>query len=166
MDRADFYARARTDLPGPLAGLRVLEADTTWSAPMSGCLLGDLGADVVKVELPAGDVTRIAPPLLPGTELSFAKEICDAVTDVIDPSPTSPLIVNLPATVEMATPNTYADMIENNADEVIMLAVRRMLPKTRLGRKMIQKLKIYADDRHEHPFVIRELERVRAARPA
>lgn len=74
MDRADFFARARTDLTGPLAGLRVLEADTTWSAPMAGCLLGDLGAEVVKVELPSGDVTRIAPPLLPGTELSFAHQ--------------------------------------------------------------------------------------------
>ncbi len=74
MERDEFFAEARTDLAGPLNGLTVLEADTTWSAPMAGCLLGDMGAEVIKVELPAGDVTRIAPPLLPGTDLSFAHQ--------------------------------------------------------------------------------------------
>ncbi|MGH8877166.1 MAG: 2-isopropylmalate synthase, partial [Stackebrandtia sp.] len=45
-------------------------------------------------------------------ELEYAVEVCAAVTDVIDPTPDRPLIVNLPATVEMATPNVYADSIE------------------------------------------------------
>lgn len=63
-----FYARARRDLPGPLAGVRVLEATTTWAGPMCGCLLADFGADVVKVEVPGGEMARRAPPMLPGSE--------------------------------------------------------------------------------------------------
>ena len=43
---------------GPLAGLRVLEVATLYSAPQIGALLGDLGADVVKVETPVGDPMR------------------------------------------------------------------------------------------------------------
>ncbi len=68
MQKADFYREARADLPGPVAGLRVLEATTTWAGPMCGCLLADFGADVIKVEHPAGEIARRAPPLLPGSE--------------------------------------------------------------------------------------------------
>ena len=46
------------------------------------------------------------------TELDFAKEICEAVMDVWAPTPERPVILNLPATVEVATPNVYADQIE------------------------------------------------------
>ncbi|MEO6158101.1 MAG: 2-isopropylmalate synthase, partial [Ilumatobacteraceae bacterium] len=46
------------------------------------------------------------------TEPEFAIEICEAVMDVIEPTPESPLILNLPATVECYTPNVYADVIE------------------------------------------------------
>ncbi len=53
-----------------------------------------------------------SPESYTGTELEYALEICSAVIDVIDPTPTRPLIINLPATVEMATPNVYADSIE------------------------------------------------------
>ncbi|CAA0133676.1 2-isopropylmalate synthase [Mycolicibacterium vanbaalenii] len=53
-----------------------------------------------------------SPESYTGTELEYAVEVCDAVADVIQPSPETPLIVNLPATVEMATPNVYADSIE------------------------------------------------------
>ena len=53
-----------------------------------------------------------SPESYTGTELQYAKEVCDAVADVIEPTPEWPLIVNLPATVEMATPNVYADSIE------------------------------------------------------
>src|SRR6185436_10712583 len=47
-----------------------------------------------------------------GTELPFAVEICEAVMDVWAPTAARPVILNLPATVEMATPNIYADQIE------------------------------------------------------
>ncbi|WP_328847625.1 2-isopropylmalate synthase [Streptomyces sp. NBC_00258] len=52
------------------------------------------------------------PESFTGTELDFALEICDAVTQVWQPSPAHKMIVNLPATVEMSTPNVYADQIE------------------------------------------------------
>lgn len=55
---------------------------------------------------------QYSPESYTGTELSYALEICSAVIDVIDPTPENPLIINLPATVEMATPNVYADSIE------------------------------------------------------
>jgi 2-isopropylmalate synthase len=53
-----------------------------------------------------------SPESFTGTELEFAKEICDAVIDVWQPTPERKAIINLPATVEMATPNVYADQIE------------------------------------------------------
>ncbi|MEV4536837.1 2-isopropylmalate synthase [Asanoa sp. NPDC049518] len=53
-----------------------------------------------------------SPESYTGTELDYALEVCSAVIDVIDPTPDRPLIINLPATVEMATPNVYADSIE------------------------------------------------------
>ena len=68
MEKSEFYREARSDLPGPLAGIRVVEATTTWAGPMCGCLLADLGADVIKVEHPAGEIARRSPPLLPDTD--------------------------------------------------------------------------------------------------
>ena len=53
-----------------------------------------------------------SPESYTGTELSYAKEVCDAVSEIIAPTSDKPLIINLPATVEMATPNVYADSIE------------------------------------------------------
>ena len=53
-----------------------------------------------------------SPESFTGTELPFAKSVCEAVMDVIEPSPEWPIILNLPATVEMSTPNIYGDMIE------------------------------------------------------
>ncbi len=53
-----------------------------------------------------------SPESYTGTELDFAVRICNAVIDVIDPTPDHRMIINLPATVEMATPNVYADSIE------------------------------------------------------
>jgi 2-isopropylmalate synthase len=53
-----------------------------------------------------------SPESYTGTELEFAVRICNAVLDVLEPTPDRPVIVNLPATVEMATPNVYADSIE------------------------------------------------------
>ncbi|QNG37320.1 2-isopropylmalate synthase [Geodermatophilaceae bacterium NBWT11] len=53
-----------------------------------------------------------SPESFTGTELEFAVEICNAVTDVWEPTPDNPTILNLPATVEMAEPTVYADQIE------------------------------------------------------
>ncbi|MBF6438117.1 2-isopropylmalate synthase [Nocardia cyriacigeorgica] len=53
-----------------------------------------------------------SPESYTGTELEYAKEVCDAVSEIIAPTLEKPLIINLPATVEMATPNVYADSIE------------------------------------------------------
>jgi 2-isopropylmalate synthase len=53
-----------------------------------------------------------SPESYTGTELDYAVEVCSKVIEVIDPTPARPLIINLPATVEMATPNVYADSIE------------------------------------------------------
>jgi len=53
-----------------------------------------------------------SPESYTGTELSYALEVCDAVNDIWRPTPSWKTILNLPATVEMATPNVYADSIE------------------------------------------------------
>src|ERR1700733_4855875 len=57
-------------------------------------------------------IFQYSPESFTGTELDFAVEICDAVNGVWEPSPEHRSILNLPATVEMATPNVYADQIE------------------------------------------------------
>ncbi len=55
---------------------------------------------------------QYSPESFTGTELEFAVEVCDAVTAIWKPTPEQPVIMNLPSTVEMATPNVYADQIE------------------------------------------------------
>ncbi|NVI91675.1 2-isopropylmalate synthase [Actinomadura sp. BRA 177] len=55
---------------------------------------------------------QYSPESFTGTELEYAVEVCNAVNDVWKPTPDRKVIVNLPATVEMATPNVYADQIE------------------------------------------------------
>ncbi|MEZ5322131.1 MAG: 2-isopropylmalate synthase [Microthrixaceae bacterium] len=57
-------------------------------------------------------VYEYSPESYTGTELDFAVEICEAVAEVIEPTAERPLVLNLPATVEMYTPNLYADTIE------------------------------------------------------
>ena len=67
-----------------------------------------------------------SPESYTGTELEFAVEVCNAVNAIWKPTPTWKTIMNLPATVEMATPNVYADSIEwmcrhlDNRDSVIV----------------------------------------------
>ena len=59
------------------------------------------------------DVTfEYSPESFTGTELDFAVEICTAVADTWGATPEKPMIINLPSTVEMSTPNIYADQIE------------------------------------------------------
>jgi 2-isopropylmalate synthase len=71
-------------------------------------------------------VYEYSPESFTGTEPEFAIEICEAVMDALEVSPERKLIVNLPATVEMYTPNVYADVIEHvhrtirNRDSVIL----------------------------------------------
>jgi 2-isopropylmalate synthase len=55
---------------------------------------------------------QYSPESFTGTELDYAVEVCDAVMDVWQPSADDKVVLNLPATVEMATPNVYADQIE------------------------------------------------------
>ncbi|MGL4791440.1 MAG: 2-isopropylmalate synthase [Anaerotignaceae bacterium] len=55
---------------------------------------------------------QYSPESFTGTEMEYAVEICNAVIDVIKPTPEKKLIINLPSTVEMATANVYADQIE------------------------------------------------------
>jgi 2-isopropylmalate synthase len=86
-------------------------------------LIRDCAAEIAKeTEI----VFQYSPESFTGTELDFAKEICEAVADVYQPTPQRKLIINLPATVEMATPNIYADQIEwfsrnvRNRDSLIL----------------------------------------------
>jgi 2-isopropylmalate synthase len=64
--------------------------------------------------LPGTEVRyEYSPESFTGTEVDYAIEICAAVTDVIEPEVGRPIILNLPATVEMYTPNIYGDVIEH-----------------------------------------------------
>lgn len=63
MQKGAFFGEARQDLPGPLSGVLVIEATTTWAGPMAGCILADFGARVIKIEHPTGEVARNIPPL-------------------------------------------------------------------------------------------------------
>jgi len=77
--------------------------------------LGVAGAELIREEAERSDADirfEYSPESFTGTELDFALEICEAVLDVWEPTPQRPVIINLPATVEMSTPNVYADQIE------------------------------------------------------
>ncbi|MGC6485849.1 MAG: 2-isopropylmalate synthase, partial [Candidatus Puniceispirillales bacterium] len=74
------------------------------------------GAKMVADRISRLDGTRLqlqySPESFTGTELDYALEVCEGVMDVWQPTPDNRCIMNLPATVEMATPNVYADQIE------------------------------------------------------
>ena len=74
------------------------------------------GAERVRVlaeQLEGSEIRyQYSPESFTGTELDYAVEICEAVAEVWEPTPDNPVIFNLPATVEMSTPNIYADQIE------------------------------------------------------
>ncbi|MFP6780809.1 MAG: CoA transferase, partial [Gammaproteobacteria bacterium] len=74
MQKSEFYANARSDLKGPLDGVVVVEATTTWAGPMAACILADYGATVIKVEHPEGEVGRRLPPFIPDSKLSIFNE--------------------------------------------------------------------------------------------
>jgi len=87
-------------------------------------------ARLIKQLMPSLEESNVrieySPESFTGTELPFARDICHAVMDVFEPTPDWPIIINLPATVEMASPNYYADQIEwmhtnlKNRDSVIL----------------------------------------------
>ncbi|HVM28258.1 MAG TPA: 2-isopropylmalate synthase [Mycobacteriales bacterium] len=63
--------------------------------------------------LPDTDVRwQYSPESFTGTEIDYALEVCEAVMDVWQPTPERPVVLNLPATVEMSVPSTYADQVE------------------------------------------------------
>ncbi len=74
------------------------------------------GAQVIKEEAKRYGETNFrfeySPESFTGTELDFALQICESVMDVWEATAKQPVIINLPSTVEMATPNVYADQIE------------------------------------------------------
>ena len=74
------------------------------------------GAELVKRYAEAQPETdwhfQYSPESFTGTEIDYAIDVCDAVVDVWQPTPERPIILNLPATVEMTTANVYADQIE------------------------------------------------------
>jgi 2-isopropylmalate synthase len=74
----------------------------------------DAAKMIVDMAAKAGGGYRFqySPESFTGTELEVALEICNAVIEVIKPTPDNKLILNLPSTVEMSTPNIYADQIE------------------------------------------------------
>ena len=79
-------------------------------------LLAQKGARLVRdyaARYPATDWTfEYSPESFTGTEMDYAREVCEAVIDVWQPTPAHRAIVNLPATVEVSMPNVYADQIE------------------------------------------------------
>nr|WP_297354556.1 2-isopropylmalate synthase [uncultured Caldimonas sp.] len=77
-------------------------------AVRSAALIRDLAAQQPETQW----TFQYSPEVFSGTELEFAREVVDAVMDVWQPTPEHKAIVNLPATVEMSTPNVYADQIE------------------------------------------------------
>jgi len=74
------------------------------------------GAEMVKAEAAKYPDTewmfQYSPESFSNTEMDYAVEVCDAVTEVWQPSPENPCIINLPATVESASPNVFADQVE------------------------------------------------------
>jgi 2-isopropylmalate synthase len=77
-------------------------------------LIGDLTSAVTDTEI----IHQYSPESFTGTELDFAVDICEAVLETWGATPEKKVILNLPATVEMATPNVYADQIEWFGDHI------------------------------------------------
>lgn len=71
-------------------------------------LVQTLANDMPETEV----ILQYSPETFTATELAFAKEVCDAVTAAWGATPSRKVIINCPATVEVATPNVYADQIE------------------------------------------------------
>ncbi|TBN56952.1 2-isopropylmalate synthase [Glaciihabitans arcticus] len=95
----------------------ILQRDVVFRTDKQGiidiALEGARLCKVAEATVPEVDVHyEYSPESYTGTELDFAVDICNRVVDALDGTPERPVIINLPATVEMATPNVYADSIE------------------------------------------------------
>ncbi len=95
----------------------VLQRDVVFRTDKQGIIdIALEGARLCKVAektIPQTEVFyEYSPESYTGTELEFALEVCNRVIEVFEPTPERKVIINLPATVEMATPNVYADSIE------------------------------------------------------
>src|SRR5690606_39014456 len=75
-------------------------------------MITDMAAKAARGPGHSGYRFEYSPESFTGTVLEVALESCNAVAEIVRPSPDNRLIFNLPATVEMSTPNIYADMIE------------------------------------------------------
>jgi 2-isopropylmalate synthase len=122
--RADLIARTFESLRGVRRAIvhlynstSTLQRRVVFKLDRAGIIdIAVRGAELIRklaAERPETEwVFQYSPESFTGTELDFAVEICDAVTAVWQPTPARKAILNLPATVEMATPNVYADQIE------------------------------------------------------
>lgn len=109
----------------------VLQRDVVFKTDKQGII--DIAVDAARLckslesELPGTNVYyEYSPESYTGTELEFAVDVCNQVLEVLEPTAERNVIINLPATVEMASPNVYADSIEwmcrhiNHRDNVII----------------------------------------------
>ncbi len=100
------------------AGIKEIATDAARMVMEMAAKAGARGEDSYRFEY--------SPESFTGTELDFAVEICNAVAEIVKPTPQNKLIFNLPATVEMSTPNIHADQIEwmcrnlDNRDNLIV----------------------------------------------
>ncbi len=122
--RAPLIERSFESLKGAKRAIMHLYNST--STTQRRVVFGLDRAGVQKIAVDAAEIVRAcaakqtdtewtfqySPESFTGTELDFAVEVCDAVLDVWQPTPAHKAIINLPATVEMATPNVFADQIE------------------------------------------------------
>jgi 2-isopropylmalate synthase len=122
--RAELIRRTFESLKG--ARRAILHLYNSTSPVQRQVVFGMSKPDIVGIAVRATKLVKELRPTLPdtdlrfqyspesfsATELEFALEICEAVSDVWQPSPENKIILNLPATVELATPNVHADQIE------------------------------------------------------
>ncbi|MCW1804511.1 2-isopropylmalate synthase [Brachybacterium squillarum] len=95
----------------------IVQRDVVFRADEDGILdiavQGALLCKKYEETIPDTEITyEYSPESYTGTELEYAVRVCNAVIEIVKPTPEDKMIINLPATVEMATPNVYADSIE------------------------------------------------------
>jgi 2-isopropylmalate synthase len=106
--RAIVHVYNATSKPFRDIVFKMSKAEVVDMAVSSVCLIKRLAAEQPQTEW----VLEYSPETFSATELEFALEICDAVTAAWGAAPDNKVIINLPTTVEVATPNVYADQIE------------------------------------------------------